>query len=141
VGRVTSNPIVGLRTGVHSTYDRLVIDFQGVTPGGAWVGYSEAFWSLGTGRPYLVGGNARILLAVWGRAKLGYGPGQVIRRSDQFSKQGYASFADLVFGGTLPDMNWTALGLGVRARRGFRVFQMGPDTAGHSRLVVDVARR
>ncbi len=139
IGALTPDPIVAVRTGVHPTFERLVLDFAGAS-GGAWVGYSRVFWGMGNGRPYLVGGNAQILLAVLGRAELGLGPGAVITRADQFQAGGFRVFRDLVFGGTLPDMNWSAFGLGLSARHGFRVFQLGPDQAGHSRLVVDILR-
>lgn len=64
------------------------------------------------GRLYLVGGNAQILMAVWGRSDLRLAGGGVITNANQFQARGFRMFQDLVFGDTLPDMKWSAFGLG-----------------------------
>jgi hypothetical protein len=142
---MTQAPIIGARVGRHTCFDRLVIDLGAIPAAGFSVRYANGFSHQASGAMLLVHGGAIIKVTVNapaydadGNPTTTWGGGTVIRRPDQFSRAGFRTFSDLVFGGSFE--GYSSFGLGVRARLPFRVFQLaGPG--GGSRLVIDVAHR
>ena len=144
---MTRATLAGVRTGHHDCYDRLVVDLAGHPAAGYDVRYIDPpFRADGSGQPLLVGGGALLQVVVRapaydtnGRATVPWGgPGTVITRPDQFDARGFPTFEDLVWGGSFEGQS--SLGLGVRARLPFRVFQLdGPGDG--TRLVIDVGHR
>ncbi|MER8185040.1 hypothetical protein [Kitasatospora sp. NPDC094015] len=132
-------PLADVRTGAHPCYDRLVLDVPGTSaarPAGYHVRYVDALVQDGSGRTLPVGGGAILEVIVLAPS---YDPatgaptyparaGQPLPGVDL---TGYRTFVDARFAGSFEGR--TQLGLGVRARLPFRVFQLD------DRLVVDVA--
>ena len=120
--------LTGVRPGRHDCFDRLVVDIAGKPPAGYDVRYVDVFRADGSGDVVPVAGGA--ILSVIVRA-----PAYQRLRA---SVAGYRTFRDVAWGGSFEGQ--TSLGLGVRGRLPFRVFQL--DGPGHgTRLVIDVAHR
>lgn len=136
----TSSPgdVVGVRSGRHACYDRLVIDVDGSSHGYT-VRYVDQVRSDGSGFVVPTAGGA---------------PLQVVAVAPAYDDQGRATFSpnrskvtDVTGYRTFRQVTWassfegqTALGLGTRARLPFRVFTLSGPGDG-SRIVVDVAHR
>lgn len=142
----TGAAVVGARTGRHDCWDRLVIDLNGMPPGGFDARYTGEFRQDGSGTVVPTSGGAIISLSVhawaWdfatGRSTVPWAAGAHIVTPSRFGAGGYRTFRDLVYGGTYE--GYTKFGLGVRARLPYRVFTLdGPG--GGSRIVVDVAHQ
>ncbi|MEV7180836.1 hypothetical protein [Kitasatospora sp. NPDC093679] len=133
------HPLTNIRTGQHPCWDRMVLDIPGTTPAGH-VGYRVQYVpSLiqdGSGRTIPVNGGAILEIVVVAPS---YDPstgapvypakaGQSLPGVDL---TGYRTFKDAKFGGSFEGQS--QVGLGVRARLPFRVFQLD------NRLVIDVA--
>ncbi|MDX3234277.1 hypothetical protein PV392_00960 [Streptomyces sp. ME03-5709C] len=130
--------LTGIRTGEHECYDRVVFDVP--TAGTDAIGYSvryvDAVHQDGSGRVIPVSGGAVIEIRVaapsydqdTGAATY---PGRAGGTLPGVDLTGYRTFRDARFASSFEGD--TQVGLGVRARLPFRVFQL-PD-----RLVVDVA--
>ncbi|OPF83550.1 hypothetical protein VT50_0204825 [Streptomyces antioxidans] len=132
-------PLGNIRTGRHACYDRIVFDVKGATaadPVGYHVGYVDALHQDGSGEKIPVHGDAILDIRV---SAPSYDPasgaesypgraGKPLRGVDV---SGYQTFRDTRFGASVEGD--TQVGLGVRERLPFRVFQ----TDGH--VVVDVA--
>jgi hypothetical protein len=132
-------PVVNVRTGRHSCYDRLVIDVAGDV-GGYTVAYVPVVIQDGSGAEIPTRGGAALQITVNDPAydvngTPTYSPAN---RLELRNVTGYRTFRQVVFAGSVE--GYTSIGLGVRARLPFRVFTLdGPGTS--SRLVVDVAHR
>ncbi|MCD9144177.1 AMIN-like domain-containing (lipo)protein [Streptomyces albireticuli] len=139
VSRDTSyKPLTDIRAGQHECYDRLVFDVPTADgrPVGYRVAYVDKLFQDGSGEPVPVGGGAILEVRV---AAPSYDPlsgkqtypgrvGQPLRGVDV---SGYRTFRDTRYASSFEGD--TQIGLGVRARLPFRVFQWG------DRVVVDVA--
>ncbi|AXK37630.1 hypothetical protein DVA86_25530 [Streptomyces armeniacus] len=132
-------PLTNVRTGRHDCYDRMVLDVRGGLPAstvGYQVRYVDKFHQDGSGREIAISGGAILEIVALAPS---YDPdthqptyaGRGGRPLPGVSLSGYRTFRDARFGASYEGR--TQLGLGVRARLPFRVFQLG------DRLVVDVA--
>ncbi|GEK20160.1 AMIN-like domain-containing (lipo)protein [Cellulomonas xylanilytica] len=132
-------PVVNVRTGRHSCYDRLVIDVAGDV-GGYTVAYVPVVIQDASGYEIPTRGGAALQITVNDPSydsgyNETYDPADPLELTDV---TGYSTFRQVVAAGSFE--GYTSLGLGVRARLPFRVFTLdGPGTS--SRLVVDVAHR
>lgn len=132
-------PMVNVRTGQHTCYDRIVIDVKGDV-GGYSVRYVDKIRGIGSGAVIPVRGGAFLQIDVkdpaydkWGNATYSPANSKELR-----NVSGYRTFRQVVYAGSFE--GHTLFGLGVRARLPFRVFTLdGPG--GNSRLVIDVAHR
>ncbi|GAA2390830.1 hypothetical protein GCM10010420_13440 [Streptomyces glaucosporus] len=129
-------PLRNIRTGSGTCYDRMVFDLGGEERAGYHVGYVDVFHQDGSSDRIPVKGGAILQIHVTAPS---YDPetgepayeatvGQPLPGVDI---TGYRTFRDTRFGASFEGQ--TQVGLGVRARLPFRVFQID------SRLVVDVA--
>lgn len=131
--------LVGVRSGRHGCYDRLVLDVDGRLEGYD-VRYVSAVRQDGSGFVVPTAGGARLQVvarvpAYDERGRSTYRPAVPSRLTDV---RGYATFRQVTWAGTFEGQS--TVGLGVRARLPFRVLTLaGPGDT--SRLVVDVAHR
>jgi len=132
-------PVVNVRTGQHTCYDRLVIDVAGDV-GGYTVAYVPVVRQDGSGFAIPTRGGAALQITVNDPSydasyQSTYNPANRMELRDV---TGYRTFRQVVSAGSYE--GYSSFGLGVRARLPFRVFTLdGPGTS--SRLVVDVAHR
>lgn len=139
VAELSTAPVTDVRTGRHACYDRLVVDVAG-DAGGYWVAYVDEVRADGSGEVIPTRGGASLQITVNDPAyDAGYTPTyQPANPTEVRDVTGYSTFRQVVWAGTFE--GYTSLGLGVRARLPFRVFELpGPGTG--SRVVVDVAHR
>lgn len=137
VGGLSQAPVVDVRTGRHDCYDRLVVDVAG-DAGGYTVGYVDEVTAEGSGAVIPTRGGASLQITVNDPAydANGHATFSPANRTEVRDVTGYSTFRQVVWAGTFE--GYTSLGLGVRARLPFRVFELaGPGTG--SRIVVDVA--
>ncbi len=131
--------LIGVRSGRHDCYDRLVVDLSGPAAG-ARVQYVDKVVMDGSGAPVALRGAARLQIVVLAPAYNQNGS-PTYRPADPrelVNVTGYRTFRQVAWAGSFEGQ--TTLGLGVRARLPFRVFQLtGPGS--HTRLVIDVAHR
>ncbi|GGX76005.1 AMIN-like domain-containing (lipo)protein [Streptomyces fructofermentans] len=130
--------LTDIRTGRQACYDRMVFDVP--TAGSDTIGYTvhyvDTFYQDPTGTRIPISGGAIIEVVVSAPSydlethEATY-PGRGGRPLPGVDLTGYRTFRDAKFGASFEGT--TQIGLGVRARLPFRVFQL-PD-----RLVVDVA--
>lgn len=130
--------LTNIRTGRQDCYDRIVFDVPGA--GSTEVGYNakyvDAFYADGSGNPIPVSGGAILEIYV-GAPSYNPNTGGVTYPATSgkllpgVNLTGYETFRDAKYGASFEGT--TQIGLGVRARLPFRVFQL-PD-----RVVVDVA--
>ncbi|MEU4098396.1 hypothetical protein [Streptomyces sp. NPDC026673] len=130
--------LTDIRTGRHECYDRMVFDVPTTGPDaiGYTVQYVDAVYQDGSGRLIPVSGGAIIEIRV---AAPSYDPetggatypGRAGRPLPGVDLTGYRTFRDAKFASSFEGD--TQVGLGVRARLPFRVFELS------DRLVVDVA--
>ncbi|GHG55944.1 AMIN-like domain-containing (lipo)protein [Streptomyces griseocarneus] len=132
-------PLRDIRTGSHGCFDRMVFDTLGPDAGariGYHVRYVDRLRQDGSGDVIPVRGGAILEVRV---AAPSYDPrtgqatydGKVRQSLPDVRLSGYPTFRDTRFGGSFEGD--TQVGLGVRARLPFRVFQTG------NHVVVDVA--
>ncbi|WP_030542031.1 hypothetical protein [Streptomyces albus] len=125
-------PLVNIRSGRHDCYDRLVFDIDGTAADriGYYVRYVSQLRQDGSGDLIPVKGGAILEVVAFAPA---YDPETMepTLPGVRLNVDGYRTFRDVVVAGSFEGQ--TQVGLGVRARLPFRVFQ----TADH--LVVDVA--
>ncbi|MEU2516239.1 AMIN-like domain-containing (lipo)protein [Streptomyces syringium] len=133
-------PLTGVRTGRHECFDRMVLDVEGPghRPIGYRVGYVGRLSQDGSGDDIHVAGGAILEVRV---AAPSYDP--ATGRATYRAKAGrplpgvdvtdYRTFKDTRFAGSFEGD--TQIGLGVRARLPFRVFQW------NHHIVIDVAHR
>ncbi len=137
--------VVGVRSGRHACYDRLVIDLLGqdTTFGSYDVRYVPQVVEDGSGRPVPVRGAADLQIVLRAPAydadgNPTYTPAN---RREVVDVTGYRTFRQVAWAGSFEGT--TTLALGVRARLPFRVLLL-PGVAQSDfgpRLVVDVAHR
>ncbi|MDH6125596.1 hypothetical protein [Kitasatospora sp. GP82] len=134
-----SNQLVDVRTGATPCYDRIVLDVPGASaahPLGYQVQYVDTLLQQASGNPIPVNGGAIIEIVVTAASydhtagKPSY-PGRAGEPLHGVDLGGYRTFTDTRFAGSFE--GYTQIGLGVRARLPFRVFQLD------NRVVVDVA--
>ncbi len=133
---MSSDELVGIRTGQHACFDRLVLDVDGAVEGYS-VQYVDEVRQDGSGFVVPLRGGARIqvtaLVPVAPTDAFFTGAG-----SDVADVSGYRTFHQVAWAGSFE--GHSTLGLGVRARLPFRVLLLdGPGD--QFRMVVDVAHR
>jgi hypothetical protein len=136
-GDMSQAPLVNVRAGQHSCFDRLVLDMRGKADGYR-VEYVSAVRSDGSGAVIPVRGGAKLQITLLAPAhdanyNLTFRPAN---RNEVVNVAGWRTFRQVVFNSTYEGI--TTLGLGVRARLPFRVFTLDGPGSG-SRIVIDVA--
>ncbi|GEA86823.1 hypothetical protein Q760_08180 [Cellulomonas cellasea DSM 20118] len=131
--------VVDVRTGRHACFDRLVVDLDGAS-GGYHVEYVDEVRADGSGNVVPTRGGASLQITVGNPSydddyNLTYAPADPSELRDV---SGYRTFRQVVSAGTFEGN--TDIGIGVRARLPFRVFELAGPGAG-TRIVVDVAHR
>jgi hypothetical protein len=132
-----SRPLVDVRAGKHSCYDRLVLEFRGPV-NGYNIRYVKQVHQEGSGKPVPLAGRAKLQVTVVAPAYDSSGhptytpadPAHVVDVS------GFASFRQVAWAGSFE--GYTTLGVGVRRGLPFRV-QVLAGPGRHTRIVVDVA--
>jgi hypothetical protein len=128
-------PLVAVRTGRHTCFDRVVFEMDGAV-GGYSVAYVAAVTQDGSGAVLPVPGGARLQVVLHHPAYDASGAGTYAGRP--IGVHGYRTLRSVVVGGSFE--GYTTVGVGTRARLPFRVVTLsGPG--GHSRIVLDVAHR
>jgi hypothetical protein len=123
--------VQAVRAGKHGCFDRLVIDLSGGRRPPFSAQYVRHIVAQGSGRVLSMRGHAFILINV-------RGPGGAHYRANAVnlaSVAGFTTFRQVRGAGSFERI--TAIGLGVRARLPFRVFELGSATSGW-RIVIDV---
>jgi hypothetical protein len=132
-----SHPLVAVRAGKHTCYDRLVLEFRGPV-NGYNIRYVRHVYQDGSGKLVPLAGRAALQVTVVAPAYDANGhptftpadPAHVVNVS------GFQSFRQVAWAGSFE--GYTTLGVGVRRGLPFRVLVLaGPGR--HSRIVVDVA--
>ncbi len=134
-----ARPLDDVRTGAHPCYDRMVLDVPGTSsanPVGYHVRYVGQLYQDGSGKPLAVRGGAVIeVIALAPSYDPATGlptyPGRAGSPLPGVDLSGYRTFVEARFASSFEGQ--TQIGLGVRARLPFRVFQLD------NRLVIDVA--
>lgn len=121
-----------VRAGKHGCFDRLVIDLSGGRRPPFSAQYVRHIVAEGSGMILPVRGRARILIVVRGPAGTHYHANAV----NLANVSGFTTFRQVRGAGSFERV--TAIGLGVRARAPFRVFELGSPASGW-RIVIDVA--
>ncbi len=140
-----SEVLLGVRSGRHACFDRLVIDVGGqdVSFNSYDVRYVPLVYSEGKGDPVPVRGAADLQIIVRAPAHdSAYRP--TFTPTDPrevVDLAGYRTFRQLAWAGSFEGQ--TTMALGVRARLPFRVFTLDgtPNSDDTPRLVIDVAHR
>lgn len=138
---MTTKSLVGVRSGRHTCYDRLVLDI-GRSGSGA-VGYDVRYVSAvsgASGIPIPLRGDADLQVTVRAPAydSAGRPTYTPANRREVVPVAGYQTFRQVAWVESFEGQ--TTLGLGVRARLPMRVFVLS-DADGSRRLVIDVAHR
>jgi hypothetical protein len=122
----------GVRVGQHGCFDRLVIDMSGGKEPPFSARYVKQIVAQGSGKVLKVRGKAKILIVVRGPAGSHYHANAV----NLADVSGFRTFRQVRGAGSFERV--TSIGLGVRAKLPFRVFELGSAEAGW-RIVIDVA--
>ncbi|MGR3939269.1 AMIN-like domain-containing (lipo)protein [Streptomyces sp. BRA346] len=134
-----AKPLENIRTGQHECFDRMVFDVKGATAADHVrfdVRYVDALYQDGSGDPIPVNGGAILDIRV-GAPSYDYEsghstyPGKARQPLPGVNVSGYQTFRDTRYGASFEGD--TQIGLGVRARLPFRVFQSD------GKVIVDVA--
>jgi hypothetical protein len=131
-GTMVRARVSNVRAGKHACFDRLVVDVGGHNQAGYRVRYVHRIISDGSGQVVHVQGGARLLVSVMAPAASGF----AVNSHHVVNVDGFRTFRQVVGAGSFEGI--TTLGLGVRARLGFRVFTVRVDKH-HTSLVIDVA--
>jgi hypothetical protein len=131
-------PMVNVRAGRHSCYDRLVIDVAANGANGFRVRYVNQVYQDASGRLVPLRGGARLQLVVIAPANdlQGHQTYRPSNRAELVNVAGFQTFRQVAWAGSFEGQS--TIGLGVRARLPFRVFVLNGPGAG-SRVVIDVA--
>jgi len=121
-----------VRAGKHGCFDRLVIDMSGGKRPPFSARYVKRIVADPSGKVLKVRGNAKILITVRGPAGSHYRPNAV----NLADVSGFKTFRQVRGAGSFERV--TSIGLGVRAKLPFRVFELGSSESGW-RIVIDVA--
>lgn len=135
-------PLVNIRTGRHDCFDRMVFDVRDANPGliGYRIRYVSKIIQDGSGDIIPVEGGALLDVRLQGAPSYDPETGEATydvvagEKLPGVNLTGYRTFRDARFVGSFEGD--TQVGLGVRARLPFRVFQLDGG-----RLVLDVAHR
>jgi hypothetical protein len=134
----TTASVIGVRTGRHDCYDRLVVDISGPAAGFD-ARLVDAVQAEGSGEVVDLRGGAFLRVVVLAPA---YDPNtgdqtyKFADRRELTDVTGFVSFRQVAWAGSFEGR--TVLGVGLTSKLPFRVFILdGPD--GGSRVVVDVA--
>jgi hypothetical protein len=136
----TLGAITNVRAGRHDCYDRLVIDLNSASGSAGYVvKYVSQVTEDGSGDPVALAGGAFLQITVFA-PDYDVFTGQPIYQpadpSHLVNVTGFKTFRQVAHAGSFEAV--TTVGLGVRARLPFRVFNLaGPGD--RSRLVIDVA--
>lgn len=133
-------PMTNVRAGRHDCYDRLVVDVSG-DAAGYTVRYVDAVRAQGSGNVIPLRGGAflQIDLTIPAYDPNTGSPTYSPANPDELvNLGGYRTFRQSAWGGSFE--GYTTIGLGVRARLPFRVFDLDGPGSG-SRLVIDVAHK
>lgn len=137
----TVSQIVGVRSGQHPCFDRLVVDLNGRGSLGYDVRYVTQVHSEGVGDVVPVRGGAAIQIVARAPAYNPFTGKDTYRPADPrelANLTGFATLRQVAYAGSFEGQ--TTLALGVRARLPMRVFVLaGPG--GGQRLVIDVAHQ
>jgi hypothetical protein len=132
--------VTNVRAGRHSCYDRLVVDLDGSSAGGA-VRYVDAVTTEGRGDVLPLRGGAFLQIGLRNPTYDAYTGASTFtpaNPNELVNVTGWRTFRQVADGGSFE--GYTTIGLGVRARLPFRVFVLAGPGSG-SRLVIDVAHR
>jgi hypothetical protein len=121
-----------VRAGMHGCFDRLVIDMSGGKRPPFSARYVKRIVADPSGKVLKVRGHAKILITVRGPAGRHYHPNAV----NLTDVSGFKTFRQVRGAGSFERV--TSIGLGVRAKLPFRVFELGSSQSAW-RIVVDVA--
>lgn len=121
-----------VRAGKHGCFDRLVIDMSGGKQPPFSARYVKHIVADPSGKVLKVRGRAKILIVVRGPAGSHYHANAV----NLADVSGFTSFRQVRGAGSFERV--TSIGLGVRAKLPFRVFELGSSNSGW-RIVIDVA--
>ena len=121
----------GVRAGKHGCFDRLVIDMSGGKQPPFSARYVKQIVADPSGKILKVRGKAKILIVVRGPAGAHYHANAV----NLVNVSGFKTFRQVRGAGSFERV--TSIGLGVRAKLAFRVFELGSSQAGW-RIVIDV---
>jgi hypothetical protein len=124
--------VLRARAGRHGCFDRLVIDMSGGKKPPFSARYVKQIVQDPSGKVLKVRGKAKILIVVRGPAGRHYHPNAV----NLADVSGFKTFRQVRGAGSFERV--TSIGLGVRAKLPFRVFELGSSKAGW-RIVIDVA--
>jgi hypothetical protein len=124
--------VQAVRAGKHGCFDRLVIDMSGGKRPPFSAQYVKHIVADPSGKVLKVRGHARILITVRGPAGKHYHPNAV----NLTNVSGFKTFRQVRGAGSFERV--TSIGLGVRAKLPFRVFELGSSQSGW-RIVIDVA--
>jgi hypothetical protein len=124
--------VKAVRAGGHGCFDRLVIDMSGGKRPPFSARYVKKIVADPSGKVLKVRGKAKILIVVRGPAGRHYHPNAV----NLADVSGFKTFRQVRGAGSFERV--TSIGLGVRAKLPFRVFELGSSEAGW-RIVIDVA--
>lgn len=121
-----------VRAGQHRCFDRLVIDLSGGKRPPFSTRYVKHIVADASGKILKVRGHAKLLIVVRGPAGRHYHPNAV----NLADVSGFKTFRQVRGAGSFERV--TDIGLGVRAKLPFRVFELGSVHSGW-RIVIDVA--
>jgi len=121
----------GVRAGMHGCFDRLVIDMSGGKQPPFSARYVKQIVADPSGKVLKVRGKAKILIVVRGPAGRHYHANAV----NLTDVSGFKTFRQVRGAGSFERV--TSIGLGVRAKLPFRVFELGSSEAGW-RIIIDV---
>jgi hypothetical protein len=123
--------LFGIRTGMHATFDRVVLDLRGGAPGYR-VGYVKTVREDGSGKVVDLRGNAQLMVRLT--------PAQAHRNDGSATYTGSRrimvddpELREVALVGDFEGV--VSIGLGVRAKHGFRVLTLHDPT----RIAIDIA--
>ena len=127
----TTPNVIGIRTGQHATFDRVVIDLKGGAPGSK-VGYVKEVREDGSGKVVETRGRANLLVRLTPTNAHHENGSPTYSGPNRFTVD-YPALREVAFTG---DFEATvSIALGIRHKTGFRVMTLQSPT----RIVVDIA--
>jgi hypothetical protein len=136
----SASPLVGVRAGRNTCFDRLVLEVAGPARAVHDVRYVPAVVQDGSGRRVPLRGAAGLRVVVRvpaydGAGRSTYRPAD---RAELADVSGFRTFRQVAWAGSFE--GYTTVGLGARARLPFRVLVL-PGPGSRSRVVVDIAHQ
>jgi hypothetical protein len=123
--------LVDIRTGRHDAFDRVVLDLHGKAPGYT-VRYVKAVREDASGRVVELRGKAQLVVRL-APARAHRADGSATYTGPTRIATSYPELREVAFAGDFEGV--VTIGLGVRARHGFRVLTLHDP----SRIVIDIA--